>query len=395
MYNRIQIFILLFCLPFILSGQTYLTFYHGNLYRDYILYLPDNIPEDAPLVFMLHGYSGSANGIMNYCGMNQIADENKFAVCYPQGTTDDWGNHFWHVGYDFHSNETVDDVGFIIALANFLQSNYNLSSQFTFSSGMSNGGDMSYMLACQASETFSAVAPVAGCMMEWIYDACDPENVIPLFEIHGTNDEITWWNGDLDNIGEWGPYIGVPTAIEFWSQMNSTTDYSVEYLPDLDPNDGSYIKAEKYSGGINDQSVWLYKIVDGGHDWPGSWGNMDINSSEEIWSFFSIVIQNGSQGIYNKKEKAIVKMHRIYPNPFHAETTITYELYDQSFVNISIYDVYGNKIDTLINSYQLPGKKSVLWNADKIKRDTPMAGIYYCRIQANSFTQIKQIILTN
>lgn len=391
---KILLFILFFW-PFIMSGQLYYDFIHDGLERDYILYLPENLPEDAPLVFMLHGYSSSAYTLMNYCGMNQVADQHKFAVCYPRGIKDDWDNNFWNVGYDFHANETVDDVGFIIALAEYLQTNYNLSIQFTFCSGMSNGGDMSYMLACQASESFMAAAPVAGCMMEWLYNSCEPEIVIPLFEIHGTNDEVTWWNGDINNIGEWGPYMGVPDAIEFWSELNNTSEYSVEYLPDTDPNDGSYIKAEKYTEGINGQEVWLYKVVDGGHDWPGSWGNMDIDSSEEIWSFFSQVMQNGSQGTYNQLEKPIVKVHKIYPNPFHAETTITYEIFEPSFINISIYNVYGNKIDTIINNYQLPGKKSVIWNTNKLRNHIQMAGIYYCRIQAESFTLIKQIIITN
>ena len=47
---------------------------------------------------------------------------------------------------------------------------------------MSNGGDMSYRLACEASSTFRAIAPVAGLIMQDIYDSCNPENPVPLFE---------------------------------------------------------------------------------------------------------------------------------------------------------------------------------------------------------------------
>ena len=54
--------------------------------------------------------------------MNDIADEYGFAVCYPRGTVDDSGNRFWNVGYDFHPNETVDDVDFLKELAIYLQS---------------------------------------------------------------------------------------------------------------------------------------------------------------------------------------------------------------------------------------------------------------------------------
>ena len=48
--------------------------------------------------------------------------------------------------------------------------------------------------------------------------------------------------------------------------------------------------------GINDNEVWLYEVVNGGHDWPGAWGNMDINASAEIWGFldqFSITAEIG------------------------------------------------------------------------------------------------------
>ena len=44
---------------------------------------------------------------------------------------------------------------------------------------------------------------------------------------------------------------------------------------------------EKHINGINNNEVWLYKVINGGHDWPGAWGNMDINAGEEVWNFFS------------------------------------------------------------------------------------------------------------
>ena len=162
------LFLLLFPLPFVLAQPELHQFSHGGLNREYYLFLPDSMEVDSPLLFVFHGYSGSASGIMNYSGLNQIADENGFAVCYPQGLIDDWNYSFWNVGYDWHVDETVDDVGFIISLTQNLQAEYNLSTDNIFSTGMSNGGDMSYLLACEASEIFRAIAPVAGCMMTWI-----------------------------------------------------------------------------------------------------------------------------------------------------------------------------------------------------------------------------------
>ena len=140
--------------------------------RIYYLYLPDSLMANPPLIFVLHGYSGSAASIMGYTGLNQLAEDNSFAVYYPRGSSDDWDYNFWNVGYAFHENETVDDVGFLSSLAQYLQAEYSLSPYNTFSIGMSNGGEMSYMLACQANDIFKAIASVAGMMMEEIYNTC-------------------------------------------------------------------------------------------------------------------------------------------------------------------------------------------------------------------------------
>ena len=259
----------------------------GGISREYYLYVPDEVDLNTSLIFILHGYSGSASGIMGYSGINNLADEHNFIACYPQGTNDDNGYAFWNVGYSFHANVEVDDVEFIRTLRAHIIQEYYLTEYNIFSTGMSNGGDMSYLLACQASDVIRAIAPVAGCMMEWIFDSCSPEYTRSVFEIHGTDDDVTWWEGDYDDSGGWGNYIGVMPTFSFWASNNSCTDFESYELPDLDQSDGSYIISDKYSGGTGGNEVWLYKVINGGHDWPGSYGNMDINSSEEIINFFS------------------------------------------------------------------------------------------------------------
>jgi len=264
-----------------------LIFNWDKLDREYILYTPPNLSENAPLVFVFHGYSGSALDIMNYSEMNTVADGNGFAVCYPQGTEDDYGNPFFNVGYDFQNNPEVDDVEFIVALAEYLQSTHNLSSMNTFSTGLSNGGDFSYLLACQASGTFRAIAPVAGTMMEEIYNTCMPSGPVPVFETHGTEDDVTYYDGDPYNADGWGVYLDIPSIIDYWVYQNDLTNLVIDTMPDVSPLDGSIIERHIYSADNANEEVWLYKVIEGGHDWPGSWGNMDINVSDEIWKFFS------------------------------------------------------------------------------------------------------------
>ena len=267
---------------------------NGQL-RDYYLYQPSSIQDNAPLVFVLHGYSGSAGGMIGYSGMNEVALEHGFAVCYPQGLSDDDGYNFWNVGYSFHENQTVNDVAFLSSLAEHLQNEYGFDSQNTFSTGFSNGGDMSYMLACQAHDVFRAVAPVAGCMMEGFYDLWNSSvfaSPVPVFEIHGTNDYVVPWEGDMENNLGWGASYGTQEGIDAWVQNNGCVNYEHFIMPNTNLDDGSYVINHRYFDCIDNAEVWLYEVVGGGHDWPGASGNMDINASEEIWSFFSQYIFN-------------------------------------------------------------------------------------------------------
>jgi polyhydroxybutyrate depolymerase len=287
-----------------------LIFNFDGLEREYLLHIPNNIVNNAPLVFVLHGYTGSAQGIMDYSGMNEVADENGFVVCYPQGTTDQFDNSFFNVGYEFQNNPTVDDVGFIVALAEYLQDTHQLSTTNTFSTGMSNGGDMSYMLACEASSTFKAIAPVAGMIMENIYESCNPENPVPVFETHGTEDDVTLYEGDPFNDDGWGVYLGIPSTIDFFVTQNNLTDMIFSELPDINPNDGSTIESYIYASPNSNNEVWLYKVIGGGHDWPGAWGNMDVNISEEIWKFFNAMSISEQSFIEQEKEgnKKLIKV---------------------------------------------------------------------------------------
>ena len=129
--------------------------------RRYILYLPDNIKPGAPLVFVLHGYGATCN-LVEDKGFGAAADKYGFAVCYPEGSKDGRGNHSWNVGYPFQESMTVDDISFLEKLAAKLQKEHNLSKKNTFCTGMSNGGEMCYLLAYSKQKTFRAVAPIAG-----------------------------------------------------------------------------------------------------------------------------------------------------------------------------------------------------------------------------------------
>jgi polyhydroxybutyrate depolymerase len=308
--SSILVIVMLFS-PLITQAQ-FITFEHDGIDRQYLYYEPSDLNENMPLVFVMHGFTGDANNMRDYSEMNQIADQYGFAVCYPRGTFDSDGNRFWNVGYAFHQTETVNDVSFLTELAEYLQLTHSLNPDYTFATGFSNGGEMCYMLACQAYDTFKAVAPVAGMVLQDILDECDGSPPIPLFEIHGSQDSVTPLSGDPNNNDGWGAYPSIPFTINYFSDKNECTTLVTETLPNIDPSDGSTVVSEKHLDGINNNEVWYYEVVGGGHDWPGAWGNMDINAGEEVWLFFQNHIDNTlSLPNFEDLENSI----SIFPNP--------------------------------------------------------------------------------
>lgn len=277
-------------------------FSHQGLQRTYWLHVPADLEPDAPLMVVIHGYTSAAKYIMDYSKMNDIADREGFVVVYPQGTLDLGGNTFFNVGYDFHIDSSVDDLAFIRELVIDVRDSYESNPSKIFATGMSNGGDMSYMLACTSTDIFKAFAPVAGVLMKETRDSCNIDAPIPLFEIHGTADDISLYQGDMDNSDGYGAYLDLPSSTQFFVEANGLNKKTAIILEDKDPNDGSSITFERYYADHNSQQVWFYIIEGGGHHWPGAqvpwwkypmdWvraqsGNRDINASEEVWSFFS------------------------------------------------------------------------------------------------------------
>jgi polyhydroxybutyrate depolymerase len=280
-----------FLFPLLVFSQQYLNYTHNGINRDYIYYQPSSILNGAPLVFVAHGYSGSAQSIMNYSGFNALADQYGFAVCYPNGTQDNGGNNFWNVGYLFTAGSNVDDVAFLISLAQELQNTYNLSSENTFLTGMSNGAELSYLIACESPGTFKAYAPVAGTIFinGLTNDTCNGTSS-PIFEIHGLNDNVTLFNGN-PNDQFWGAYLTIDSIMDFWVSANGLDILNIDTLPNLN-NNNKYTISYKYSSNNLMNEVWLYKHKNG-----HSWDVDDINVEEEIWDFFGKYITSTNTSV--------------------------------------------------------------------------------------------------
>jgi hypothetical protein len=87
------------------------------------------------------------------------------------------------------------------------------------------------------------------------------------------------------------------------------------------------------------------------------------------------------------------KLHSAYPNPFNPVTTLRYDLPEDALVNITIYDMMGRQVKTLINDQQTAGYRSLQWNAANDAGSPVSAGLYLYTIEAGEFRQAKKMIL--
>ena len=86
-------------------------------------------------------------------------------------------------------------------------------------------------------------------------------------------------------------------------------------------------------------------------------------------------------------------LHQNYPNPFNPVTTLRYDLPENAMINITIYDMLGREVKTLINQTQDSGFKSVIWDATNDYGKPVSAGVYLYQIQAGEFVQTKKMVL--
>lgn len=265
--------------PNLASAQ--LEFEHDGLTRTYFMDAPDPIPAGAPIVLVLHGYTSSAQLIRAYSGWVPLALEEGFVAVFPQGTEDNFNINHWNANI---GNSNTDDHGFLVALVQHLQQEHGLSTDCVYSCGMSNGGFMSYSLACEHPEVFSAIGSVTGAMSAADF-GCTPSEVVPIVHLHGTADQTVAYDGGVGTPG-WGGE-GVPAIIDHWTGLMGTTTLEETALPNLEADDVTSVDFLRYAGAPGGQEFHHYRVNDGGHDWFGVWGSQDINATEILWDFFS------------------------------------------------------------------------------------------------------------
>ncbi len=373
--KTLAIIVSLFCFPIIgFSQQTiYGSITHDGMEREYILYVPAvyNGTEPVPMILNYHGYGSNAEEQMIYGDFRPTADTAGFLVIHPQGSLH-FGITHWNVG-GWTIGSTTDDVGFTSALIDSIAAEYNVDLNRVYATGMSNGGFMSFLLACQLSDRIAAIASVTGSMTPETYNECSCQHPQPILQIHGTDDSVVPYTGAL-----WSK--PVEDVILYWVDYNHCIPTPVvTSLPDLDPNDGSTVDLYVYNEGDNDVSVEHYKVIGGDHTWPGNaiggpGTNYDINASVEIWNFFSRYDINGTVGIEQTSNHLLIS---IYPNPTNSKITVEFQNPDP----------LGYELISILGRSVLQGMITSDRREIDLSRLSP--DIYFLKVGNNTFKVLK------
>ena len=282
--------LLLLCLLFPLNSLaqtaveqrcTHHHYKHKNDIREYYLYTPNGLEKGAPFIICLHGYTGSA--IRGKAGLMDAAEKYGFAVCFPQGLRDPKGKSGWNVGYPPQEGMKTDDIDFVVKLTQALRRQNSFGDAFL--TGMSNGGEMCYLMAQKKPEVFKAIASIAGLTLCNMFPL-RYRKPVPFMEVHGTKDRTSAWEGDPENKGGWGAYMAVPAAISHLVVANGCISMTTTELDQKEG--GNKVLLHHFSDGKPafkggpSADVLLYEVIGGNHNWA----DKDMDTYEHILKFF-------------------------------------------------------------------------------------------------------------
>lgn len=276
------------------AGDHIFTLRHQGAARQYRIHVPNNYRADqaAPMVLSLHGGGGNMHyqASDEYYGWVSKSEQAGFIAVFPNGYSRfrDGKLGTWNAGICCGQarDNNSDDVGFIKAMIADIKTKFNIDANRIYANGMSNGGMMSYRLACELSVTLRAVASVAGTDGTL---QCSPTKAMPIFHIHALDDDRALYNGGSGSASDThADFVSVPKSIEKWVKLNRCQIPAKRILQ----VEGAY--CEEYDGCRDDVKVKLCVTETGGHSWPGgkkvrgkAQGSQAINATDLIWDFYN------------------------------------------------------------------------------------------------------------
>jgi len=249
-----------------------------------VLRLPGTLRagERVPLLLVLHGFGVSSSLVVAKAGLNQLADQKKFAYLAPEGSRDALGRPFWNAGKSCCDldHRQIDDVKRLRELLDANLNHASIDPKRVFLIGYSNGGFMAQRLACDVGDRIAGVISVAGAAPSPELP-CAQNSPLAVLEIHGDADPIVHYAGgtvfDRTDVEAHGSALD---TVKYWAQRLSCsgTPHSVSQI-DLEPHvperETSVQRYDDCRGAVE-----LWTVKGGGH-----YVALQPPALEAIWAF--------------------------------------------------------------------------------------------------------------
>ena len=234
------------------------------------VYVPTSYDPETPvpLIILLHGYMNTGQDVEDWMQLSTVVDEYGFLLLHPTGTTDFIGNPFWNATNAccdlFGSNP--DDSAYLRNLIEAVRDTYAVDDRRIHFVGHSNGGFMSYRMACDHADVVASIVSLAGAT--WLDPGdCSPTDPVHTLQIHGTSDGVIDDDGGCIPLG--GCYPGAVGTAERWAASNGCAVVGVPQpeMLDIDANiAGSETTVVRYDDGCDaGGSAELWTIPGGPH----------------------------------------------------------------------------------------------------------------------------------
>jgi polyhydroxybutyrate depolymerase len=252
--------------------------------RAYSKFIPSSYSKGTslPLVVLLHGYGATGAMQESYMNFESVAETNKFILVYPDGTVDSSGRRFWNATdacCDFLS-DVADDV-YLLSILKEMESSYSIDAKRIYFVGHSNGGFMSYRMACKYPDRIAAIASLAGASYFKTTD-CGAKSSVSVLQVHGTKDETILYDGG-QILGT--SYPGAVASASQWATFNQCTQNAVTRSSkfDLEPNiTGDETSVTAWTNCQNSSEVELWTMEGAAHI-----PTLKSTFATKIWEFFA------------------------------------------------------------------------------------------------------------
>ncbi len=215
--------------------------------------------QPTPLLVLLHGYTATADLQDFYFQLSARVDEDDFLLLLPDGTIDAAGNTFWNARPD--SPEAVDDVAYLVGLIDEMVDLWQVDADRIYVLGHSNGGFMSYRLACEHAERFAGILNFAGLSPYSVEADCQPSSPVSMLHVHGTDDDSVPYDGYAGGLG--AEDLAALWADRAGCDGTPTAGTSLDLVNAIDGDETAVLDYE--AGCAAGTSVSLWTLQGGGH----------------------------------------------------------------------------------------------------------------------------------